>query len=211
MLSFTIVHSQGALFMLKKSRAILFFLFPFCFPYLAHASIPGFYLLGQLGTADTHQEASNAAALSINSKMAFSCRIAGGYQFNQNVAFEIGYTRFSDVDFSGVGGVPGQNISLSERALDFMAKPMMPISNNVNLYAKLGLAYLKANGSAYVNGRSYLGYSDSWNPTFGVGLSYDITPVVPIGLAWTRIQSVGGNNSIPSTDFYSLGLAYYFG
>lgn len=197
--------------MLKKIGTKLVFLLSGCMPLLANASIPGFYILGQLGTADTHQEASNAAALSINSKMAFTGRIAGGYQFNQNVAFEIGYTRFSDVDFSGVGGVPGANVSLSEKAIDFMAKPMLPISSNVNLYAKLGLAYLKANGSAVVNGHNYLGYSDSWNPSFGVGLSYDITPFVPIDIGWTRIQSVGGNNSTPSTDFYSIGLAYYFG
>jgi len=189
----------------------ILFIFSGCFPLVASASIPGFYLLGQLGTADTHQEATNAAAQSINSKMAFTGRIAGGYQFNQNVAFEMGYTRFSDVDFSGVGGVPGQNVSLREKAIDFMAKPMLPISSNVNLYAKLGLAYLKANGSALVNGRNYLGYSDSWNPSFGLGLSYDITPFVPLDLAWTRIQGVGGGNSIPSTDFYSIGLAYYFG
>jgi OmpA-OmpF porin, OOP family len=197
--------------MLKKISKKIVFIYLYGFPLLTCASIPGFYILGQLGTADTHQEASNAAAQSINSKMAFTGRIAGGYQFNQNVAFEIGYTRFSDVDFSGIGGVPGQNVSLSEKAIDFMAKPMLPISSNVNLYAKLGLAYLKANGSAFVNGRNYLGYSDSWNPSFGIGLSYDITPFVPIDLAWTRIQSVGSGNSIPSTDFYSLGLAYYFG
>jgi opacity protein-like surface antigen len=197
--------------MLKKIRVKIFFLFLYSFPLLASASIPGFYMLGQLGTADTHQEASNAAAQSINSKMAFTGRIAGGYQFNQNVAFEIGYTRFSDVDFSGIGGVPGQNVFLGQKAIDFMAKPMLPISNNVNLYAKLGLAYLKANGSAFVNNRSYLAYSDGWNPSFGLGLSYDITPFVPIDLAWTRIQNIGGDNSIPSTDFYSIGLAYYFG
>lgn len=197
--------------MLKKIRTKILFLFSYSFPLLASASIPGFYILGQLGTADTHQEASNAAAQSINSKMVFTGRIAGGYQFNQNVAFEIGYTRFSDVDFSGIGGVPGQDVSLSQSAIDFTAKPMLPISCNVNLYAKLGLAYRKANGSAFVNNQAYLGYSDSWNPTFGLGLSYDITPFVPIDLGWTRIQSVGGGNSLPSTDFYSIGLAYYFG
>lgn len=197
--------------MLKKIRIRLFFISLLFFPLLASASIPGFYLLGQLGTADTHQEASNAAAQSINSKMAFTGRLAGGYQFNQNVAFEIGYTRFSDVDFSGIGGVPGQNVSLSQNAIDFMAKPMLPISCNVNFYAKLGLAYRKTNGSAFVNGRSYLNYSDSWNPSFGLGFSYDITPFVPIDLAWTRIQSVGGGNNLPSTDFYSIGLSYYFG
>ncbi|OIZ98461.1 hypothetical protein BEV13_06705 [Rickettsiella grylli] len=194
-----------------KIRIKLFFLFLLFFSVFADASIPGFYLLGQLGTADTHQEASHAAAQSINNKMAFTGRIAGGYQFNQNVAFEIGYFRFSDVDFSGIDGVPGQNVSLNQNAIDFMAKPMLAISCNVNFYAKLGLAYRKANGSAFVNGQSYLNYSDSWNPSFGLGFSYDITPFVPIDLAWTRIQRVGGENNLPSADFYSIGLAYYFG
>jgi OmpA-OmpF porin, OOP family len=197
--------------MLKKIGTKILFLFSYSVPLLANASIPGFYILGQLGTADTHQEASNAAAQSIDSKIAFTGRVAGGYQFNQNVAFEIGFTRFSDVNFSSIGGIPGQNVSLSQYAIDFMAKPMLPISCNVNLFAKLGLAFRKANGSAFVNSKPYLGYSDSWNPTFGLGLSYDITPFVPLDLAWTRIQSVGGGNTLPSTDFYSIGLAYYFG
>lgn len=194
--------------MLKKIGAIIFFCC--CFPVLSNASIPGFYLLGQLGTANTHLEASDAAALAIGGKMVFTGRVAGGYQFNQHLAFEIGYTRFSDVNFSGIGGVPGQNVSLQEKAIDFMVKPMLPLSNNFNIYAKLGLAYFKANGSAFVNGQSYLGYSDSWDPSFGLGLGYDLTPAVTADLSWLRIQNVGSHTA-PSTDFYSVGLAYYFG
>lgn len=197
--------------MCKKIWLKSLFVFFSAFPVLAHATIPGFYILGQIGSGNTHAEASDAAALSIDSKVVFTGRVAGGYQFNQNLALEIGYTRFSDIDFSGVGGVAGQNISLRENALDFMAKPLLPLSNNFNIYAKMGLAYVKANGSDIVNGKSYLGYSDGWDPAFGLGLSYDITPNVLIDLAWTRFQSVGGNNSTPSADFYSVGVAYYFG
>lgn len=195
----------------KKWLTILLFFFCYSFPSLSHASIPGFYILGQLGSGNTHAEASNAAALSVDSKIVLTGRIAGGYQFNQNLAMEIGYIRFSDVDFSGVGGVPGQNVSLREKAIDFMAKPMLPLSNNFDIYGKLGLAYFKANGATTVNGKNYLGYSDGWDPAIGLGLNYDITPNVIVDLAWTRIQNAGGNNSIPSADFYSLGLAYYFG
>jgi OmpA-OmpF porin, OOP family len=180
-------------------------------PSLSDASIPGFYILGQIGSGNTHAEASDATALSIDSKIVFTGRIAGGYQFNQNLAMEIGYLRFSDVNFSGVAGVPGQNVSLREKAIDFVAKPILPLSNNFDIYGKLGLAYFKANGSIIVNGKSYLGYSDSWVPALGLGLNYDITPNVVVDLAWTRLQTVGGNNAIPSADFYSLGLAYYFG
>ena len=60
--------------MFKKIGANIGFVFFCCFPLLSYASIPGFYLLGQLGTADTHQQASNAAALSINGKMPLRCR-----------------------------------------------------------------------------------------------------------------------------------------
>jgi OOP family OmpA-OmpF porin len=180
-------------------------------PVLSYASIPGFYILGQIGSGNTHIEATDAAALSIDSRVVFTGRIAGGYQFNQNLAVEIGYLRFSAVDFNGVGGVLGQDISLKESALDFMAKPILPLSVNFNVYAKLGLAYVKANGSAFVNGITYLNYSEGWDPALGLGLSYDITPNLLLDLAWTRLQSVGGNNAIPSADFYSVGLAYYFG
>jgi OOP family OmpA-OmpF porin len=197
--------------MCKKIWLKGLFVFSCIFPTLANATIPGFYILGQIGSGNTHAEATDAAALSIDGRIVFTGRVAGGYQFNQNLALEVGYTQFSDVKFSGVGGVPGQNVSLREKAVDFMAKPLLPLSNNFNVYAKLGLAYFKADGSTTVNGKSYLGYSDSWDPAFGLGLSYDITPNVLVDLAWTRLQSVGGNNSIPSADFYSIGIAYYFG
>ncbi len=197
--------------MCKKIGSKILLLFFWYFSTLTYASIPGFYILGQLGSGNTHAEASNAAAISMDDRVVFTGRLAGGYQFNQNLAVEVGYLRFSNIDFSGVGGVPGQDISLQEKALDFMAKPILPLSANFNIYAKLGLAYFKANGSAVVNGVSYLGYSDSWDPAMGLGLSYDITPNILLDLAWTRLQSVGGNNSIPSADFYSVGLAYYFG
>jgi OmpA-OmpF porin, OOP family len=196
--------------MCKKilSRSLLLFC---CYSTLTYASIPGFYILGQLGSGNTHAEATDAVAISMDDRVVFTGRVAGGYQFNQNLAIEIGYMRFSSVDFSGVGGVPGQGVSLQEKAIDFMAKPILPLSANFNIYAKLGLAYFKANGSAIVNGVSYLGYSDAWDPAIGLGLGYDITPNILLDLAWTRLQSVGGNNSIPSADFYSVGLAYYFG
>lgn len=197
--------------MCKKIGLKALILFFCSFPVLVKASVPGFYLLGQIGSGNTHANAGNADALSINDRVVFTGRIAGGYQFNQNLALEIGYIRFSDVNFSNVGGVPGQDVSLANKAIDFMAKPMLPLSTNFDIYAKLGLAYFKANGSSTVNNITYLGYSDSWVPAFGLGLSYDITPSFVLDLAWERLQSVGGNKAIPSADFYSVGLAYYFG
>jgi len=197
--------------MYKKIGGRILFLFLFGFPVLTSASIPGFYVLGQIGSGDTHAEASDAAALSISNKAVLTGRVAGGYRFNQNFATEIGYTRFSGVDFFNVNGISGYNASLRKKAIDFVAKPMLPLSNNFNVYAKLGLAYFKTSGSTFVNGASYLSYSDSWDPVLGLGLGYDIASDVLVDLAWMRLQNTGGKGSIPSADFYSIGLAYCFG
>jgi len=197
--------------MCKKMLGKTLLFFSCSWPILVSASIPGFYILGQMGSGDTHAEAANAAALSVSNQTGFAGRLAGGYQFNQNVATEIGYLRFSDIAFSGIAGNPLQNVSLREKAIDFMTKLMLPLTNNFNVYGKLGLAYLKANGSTVVDQKPYLAYSDSWDPALGLGLSYDITPGLLIDLAWTHLQRIGGDQAIPSADFYSIGLAYYFG
>lgn len=47
-------------------------------------------------------------------------------------------------------------------------------------------------------------------PTFGAGVSYDVTPNLPVSVSWTRIQSIG-NSPIPSSDFVGVSLAYNFG
>lgn len=197
--------------MCKKIWFKSIFIFFSGFTPLAHATIPGFYILGQVGSGNTHIQASDVPALSMDAKVVLTGRVAGGYQFNQNLALEVGYTRFSDIKFAGVGGVADQNAKLSETALDFMAKPLLSLSNNFAIYAKIGLAYVKAKGTGNVNGKPYLGYSDNWQPAFGLGFSYDLTPNVLIDLAAARFQSLGKNNVMPSADFYSVGIAYYFG
>lgn len=180
-------------------------------PIPLQASIPGIYLLGQIGSGNTHISEQDAAALSVE-RADLSGRFAVGYQFNQNMAIELGYLQFSNARFYQVGGHVNKEVSLGEKAIDIAVKPMLALSTNLTFYGRLGLACLKANGEAFVNERHYLDYADSWDPVFGLGLSYDISPSLPIDLSWMRLQNLHGNdNKTPSADFYSIGFAYYFG
>ncbi len=95
----------------------------------------------------------------------------------------------------------------------------MPLQNGFALYGKLGAAWLDAKASESVSGNSIFAGSASTSgsgtehkilPTFGVGLSYDSTPNVPVDISWNRIQKVG-NTDLESTDLFSVGVAYNFG
>lgn len=180
------------------------------FSSVANAALPGFYVGGQLGWGHTGWSTSDTtpSASSVDNN-GIAGRVSGGYQFNENWAAELGYSRFSNTDFNKIGGIPGFNATVkNEYAVDLVGKGILPLGNCFNLYGKLGAAYLSAEGTTNFGGSSNTEHKVY--PTFGVGVSYDITPNVPVDLSWNRIQKVGSND-LPSTDLVALGIAYNFG
>ena len=107
--------------------------------------------------------------------------------------------------------------SSKSSAFDLTAKGILPVTTKLSLYGKLGIAYLRPNsqGSLIIINPPYNGttnsYSKTLEPTFGLGVSYALKPNVPVEFSWNRIQKIGGSNHAPSSDFYSLGVSYYFG
>lgn len=175
-----------------------------CFSAAANAALPGFYVGGQVGYADTHYstgDISNVTSASITNT-GVAGRVFGGYEFTPNWAGELGYTQFSNTKFNNVNGT-GVNSHISQYAVDLAGKGILPLDNGFALYGKLGGAYVKANGN---NG---IGTTTKINPEVGAGASYDLTPNVPVDISWTHIQKVGGN--IPNTDFFAAGIGYNFG
>jgi OOP family OmpA-OmpF porin len=192
----------------------------------AHAEMPGFYANAQLGYANTHintgnlvtvNNASGSVALPDLNNTAIAYRLAFGYQLNENAAVELGYRRFSNTNIGVVNADYSASASSKERAWDLVGKSIIPLTSQLSAYGKLGIAYVKANSQGYANttnpdySASFSDYSNTLEPTFGLGLSYTLKPNVPVELSWNRIQKLGGNNHAPSSDFYSLGVSYYFG
>lgn len=191
----------------------------------ANAATPGVYVTGQLGYVNTHIKSKLAAnegpaykkdlekALDNNG---LAGRIAVGYQFNQNFALELGYLQLKKTSYlEHAASYPRWMYKLNQNAIDLAAKGILPITDNLNAYGKLGVAYLTTDYSAtYTDGGvEQLDTNIAlhrWAPEAAVGVSYDITPNVSIDTSWTHIQPVGKN--LPgSIDFVAVGLGYSFG
>ncbi len=184
---------------------------------VANAAVSGPYVGGQVGWGNTNINnndifGNNSGISSSIDNTGVAGRIFAGYQFNPNWAAELGYTRFSDTDINDITayGVPVGNGSLREQAFDLVGKGILPLQNNFNLYGKLGAAYLQGDMSFNGSGVSTTGDENKVYPTYGVGISYDVTPNVPVDLSWNRIQKVG-DSDLQSTDLIAVGIAYNFG
>ncbi|WP_218813308.1 outer membrane beta-barrel protein [Rickettsiella endosymbiont of Dermanyssus gallinae] len=211
--------------MLKKiSTAAL--LIGICITQSARAEMDGFYAGAQLGYGNTHINTSNlvtinngvsSVALPDLNNWAAAYRLSFGYQLNKNLAVEVGYRRFSNSEITATGGTNYlATASAQERAFDLTGKAILPLTKELSAYGKLGVAYVKANSQGYAttNG-SYTStshsYTNTLEPTIGLGISYALKPNVPVEFSWNRIQKIGGGNHAPSSDFYALGVSYYFG
>lgn len=189
------------------------------------AEMPGFYAGAQLGYANTHINTTDLVTVNngissvrlpgLNNNL-LTYRLSFGYQFDQHWAMELGYRHFSPSDSSAITTHYIASSSNKVSAFDLSAKGILPVTSKLDLYAKLGIAYLRPNAhGGLIVTAPYSGttnsYSKTLEPTFGVGISYTLRPDVPVEFSWNRIQKMGSNNHAPSNDFYSLGVSYYFG
>ncbi len=206
----------------------------------ANAAAPGVYVTGQLGYANTHMnDKTNIAAIARAAKIPFAPeaadatnlsnnglagRLAIGYQFNQNFAVEMGYLQLNKKKVNGILGekpdIAPASVSLKQNAIDLVGKAILPVASNLNVYGKLGVAYLTTtvDGKSTLDGNSVkfdlngvAGIDKhKWAPEAALGVSYDITPNVSVDTSWTRIQTVGSNRP-GNIDFVAVGVGYNFG
>lgn len=192
----------------------------------AHAEMPGFYAGAQLGYANTHihtndlvaiNQASTPIPLPDLNNPVLAYRLSFGYQFNRYFAAELGYRHFNNTNINVfIPNAYSATASSKERAYDLVGKGILPLTTQLSAYGKLGMAYVKANSQGYATTTSpytafTTSYSNTLEPTFSLGLSYALKPNVPVDFSWNRIQKLGGNSAAPSSDFYALGVSYYFG
>lgn len=182
----------------------------------ANAGVPGPYIGGTIGWGDTGYD----NLIGDHGVRVDDTGLAGGgnlgYQFNCNFAAEAGYTQFSTTDISQ-DIYPGYTLNshINEYAIDLVGKGIIPLQNGFSLFGKLGGAYVNANDSSHklIIGNYVYSNANSAHdiyPTGSVGISYDITPNLPVDLTYTRIQRVDGG-SIASTNYVGVGLTYNFG
>ncbi|WP_010597030.1 outer membrane beta-barrel protein [Rickettsiella massiliensis] len=223
---------------------------------VANAAVPGIYVTGQLGYAQTQMnnktkfnpseigagisnvfpsvESTTFSGKANAGNNGLAGRLAIGYQLNSNLAIEMGYLQLQqgksgNFSFNDKAGkkIAQANLTLNQYAIDVAAKGIIPIANNLNLYGKLGVAYLKndiefngkfnknktipvdINGKLNVNDLTNIKRSQ-WAPEVAIGISYDVTQNVSIDTSWTHIHTIG-KNRVGNVDFVAAGVSYNFG
>jgi len=128
----------------------------------------GFVIGAQGGYANTNWDNVNPPAKDTG----FAARVFAGYDMNQFLGLETGYTFLPKTT--------GEGYSIRNYAVDLLAKLSVPVSNVFNIYAKAGAAYFNSRISV-----------DSWGtqnnshigPAFGVGAAYEVIPNLAIDLS----------------------------
>jgi len=198
------------------------------FPLVSAADISGWLAGLQLGryNADynvanqsyqTYQGSTLGGAPTKEDQGHYAGRAFLGYSFNQYLATEFGYTRYQGTKFENIYGVLNANVDLDLQSFDLVGKVKLPLNDLFNIYAKLGVAYVKkdeqANRRAKTietsNGLLVLPDNDKilYRSTYGVGATYNLNPTFAIDAGWSRIQ---GQGQIKDTDFGFIGVTYYF-
>lgn len=194
----------------------------------ANATTNGVYVTGQAGYAVTHMKNT----LSFDPVFpggktmpngGVAGRLAIGYQFNPNLAVELGYLQLPKLKattphtpnyYAGL-------ITLKQNAIDVAAKGILPINDKFNLFGKIGVAYLTSdvdylnedtgNNNNNWGGDNFGIAKHQWAPEAGIGVSFNVTPNAFVDTSWTHIQPIGGKNKPGNIDFVAVGIGYSFG
>jgi OOP family OmpA-OmpF porin len=126
-----------------------------------------------------------------------------GYKFNKYFAVESQYTGIGRVTDKVNGSAKGDAISLSGLGI-------LPLTDNFDLYGKLGLAVAKTSVSG---GLASMSDATRTAMTYGVGAQYNVNQNIGLRLGWDRYNAaidVAGNNKNNNADVISVGALYSF-
>lgn len=202
----------------------------------AQAAEPGWYVLGfggqtsasiSQGEADDNLvaifESAGLDVVDLTSTLDDSDTgfgLAGGYQLNDNFAFEFAYVDLGSADYRALATVSdGTEQADADVQLESTADGpvvsvlgILPVGERFSVFGRVGIALLNAKGTARI---TLAGISDrvsqdeqKSDPLFGVGAEYSLGKHFAVRLAWDRYLDVGTDDVTGDvdTDLYSLGI-----
>jgi OOP family OmpA-OmpF porin len=132
-----------------------------------------------------------------------------GYKFSRNWAIEGGYVDFGKFKYSGTtfAPIPGSfSGDFKASAWSLAGVGTLPLEKNFSLYGKLGLHYSEAKLSTSSVGTPLSGgKSNDTGMVFGLGATYDFTPVVYGKFGWDRYLRVGDDQKTGRGDIDYVG------
>jgi OmpA-OmpF porin, OOP family len=133
-------------------------------------------------------------------------RILGGYQFNRNLAVELGYTDVGEVSAS----FGGFNASIEAKIWELVGVGSWPFTPNFSAYGKLGLYRGETDFSTNAPGEENASESNS-DLTYGLGVRWDFTRNLGVRAEYQIYKDVGGGEiGEGDVDVISIGVIFKF-
>ena len=175
---------------------------------IALAQDAGFYAGGHIGQSNFRSSCDGIAGPGVTCDDEDTAwKVLGGYQFNRNLAAEVGYADLGEVSARGPGGTAGAEAS----ALELVGVGMLPLGERFSLYGKAGIYRGEVDGR--VDTFALTGGASETNNdiTYGVGARFDLTQRVALRAEWQRYPEIGGpDTGEDDIDVLSLGALFRF-
>jgi len=144
-------------------------------------------------------------------------RVYVGYDFTKNWALELGYLYFgTKTKFKANDTTYGD---IRTQAFDLVGMGSIPVTDDFDVYGKLGVGYLMSKGLTQTAGLFEKDKQNNFAAVVGFGVEYTFVQNWAVDLSWTRYivnkKAVYGGNATygsyqPDADFYAIGIEYKF-
>lgn len=135
-----------------------------------------------LGVGQSHYRDYSAASANARSE---GWKVYGGYQLNKYLGLEGGYVNLNDI--TAVTGTVRTNIATEAWALGAVLS--YPVTDKVSLMGKFGYAYMQGDTRSKDGVNPAVRTSqDSYEPNYGVGVSYKVFDNLNLRAEWERFD-----------------------
>ena len=173
----------------------------------ALAQDPGFYVglhVGQVTAKDACDDLGGSGISCDDKSNMF--RILGGYQFNKNLAVELGYNDMGEVEASGFGFTD----KIESKVWEVVAVGSFPFTPNLSGYGKLGMYRAETDFSTDIPGEDNVSDSNT-DLTYALGIRWDFTKNLAARAEYQIYKDVGGSDIGESdVNVISVGVIWKF-
>ena len=141
-------------------------------------------------------------------------KIFGGYQFNPNFAFEVGYYDLGEAKVSGTDSFLGSTTATIEASgFNFALVGSIPLGERFELMAKAGIFRwemdVSATSSIFGSGSEN---ETGFDPMFGIGGAFNFTKNLGVRVEYEKFLDVGDEDTTGQSDvdFLSASLIFRF-
>ncbi len=176
------------------------------------ASAADFYAGGSLGLS-RYKNASDfedsGVTIRVDDKTDTGYKLFGGAEVMPNFAVEAGYADLGKLKATGIAFGVSVPVTVKAHGYFVDAVGLLPVSQGVTLFAKLGVLSGKTKVSASAAGFSASQSETDTNLKLGFGANYELSKSVLIRAEWERYRFGSGSDK-SDADLVTVGASFKF-